>query len=369
MRRGPTHPAPDPVPGPLGATRARAGRARVSPLSREAAVLIGVAAIGLAWFLDPGPVPGPAPMRTARGDPRNHPIAFAVSADGTTIATACAEGRVVLRRLADGWDSPRTLDDRGLVLAIAFAPDGRSLALGRDGPEITVCDLGPGGAEHDSKIPIRGARALALSPDGRTLAASSGPTGEIILWDMAANRERARLRGHRSTVISLAFSPDGRTLASGPYGDRAIILWDPATGAGRSRLAATSGPITVAALAFSPDGSWLASASLFEGSVRIWDRAGRVVRRLDGRASGLNSVGFSADGRLLATTHHGGRVNLWDVATGRLLAGLVSHTEWLWGAAFLSDGRTLAAVASDDDLRLWDVTEVSGTRPDDPADR
>src|SRR5262249_26419501 len=194
---------------------------------------------------------------------------------------------------------------------------GRSLALGGDRPDITVCHVGTEGAEQASKIPISEARALAFSPDGRTLAATSDRTGQITLWDMAANRERARLHGHPSPAISLAFSPDSGALASGAYGDRAVIVWDVATGGQRARLAATPGPVTVSALAFSPDGSFLASASRFEGSVRIWDRAGRVVCLLACHSCGLNSVAFSPEGRRLATADHDGSVKLWSVATGR----------------------------------------------------
>ena len=66
-------------------------------------------------------------------------------------------------------------------------------------------------------MPIRWVKGLAFSPDGRTLAASSYLDHEILLWDLAAGRERARLRGHGSPVISLAFAPDGRSLASGGH--------------------------------------------------------------------------------------------------------------------------------------------------------
>src|SRR5262249_15781657 len=149
-----------------------------------------------------------------------------------------------------------------------------------DGPDVTVCDIGAKGAGRALKIPIRRARALAFSPDGRILAATSEPTDQIILWDLLANRERTRLRGHSSQAISLAFSPAGRALASGAYGDRCVIIWDLATCAERTRLAATPGAVTISSIAFSPDGTLLASASRFEGSVRIWDRAGHVVRVL-----------------------------------------------------------------------------------------
>jgi WD40 repeat protein len=329
-------------------------------VNREAVVLIGVTAIALGWLFrfEPGPVPARA--WTIRGDAQATIIAFGVSPDRTTIATACADGRVSLRHSADGWSLRRPLGDRGLVWALAFAPDGRSLTLVGDGPDVTVCDIGAEGAGRALRIPIRRARALAFSPDGRILAATSEPTDQIILWDLLANRERTRLRGHPSQAISLAFSPDGRTLASGAYGDRSIIVWDLATGVQRACLAATPGPATSSALAFSPDGTLLASASRFEGSVRIWGRAGHVVRVLACHSYGLRSLAFSPDGRRLATADNDGTAKLWSVAAGRLLASLDSHAEWLWGVAFSPDGRTLAAVGSGDDLRLCDLTEIRG---------
>jgi WD40 repeat protein len=55
-------------------------------------------------------------------------------------------------------------------------------------------------------------RALAYAPDGRTLAAASGRA--VTLWDVAAAKATAVLKGHGRLINSVAFSPDGRTLAS-----------------------------------------------------------------------------------------------------------------------------------------------------------
>src|SRR5262249_58174662 len=79
-------------------------------------------------------------------------------------------------------------------------------------------------AGHPLGIPIREVKTLVVSPDGRTLAASSSLHHEILLWDLAAGRERARLGGHDSPVVRLAFAPDCRSLASGARSDTAILL-------------------------------------------------------------------------------------------------------------------------------------------------
>ncbi|HEY2296436.1 MAG TPA: helix-turn-helix domain-containing protein [Jatrophihabitans sp.] len=56
--------------------------------------------------------------------------------------------------------------------------------------------------------------ALAISPDGKTLAA--GGAGNVVdLWSLPSARHLTTLTGFDNTIFSLAFSPDGRTLAVG----------------------------------------------------------------------------------------------------------------------------------------------------------
>jgi WD40 repeat protein len=373
MRRDAIDPASDHGDRGLGPARARArvGRARLPWVSREVAILIGAAMIGLVWLstLDSGRAP--ARMRWARGegDPRRHvtALALAFSPDGTTIATIHTDGRVALRDPSEGRGL-RFLGYRGYAWSLAYSPDGRHLALGGFEPAITLCDLETEGAEDLLKIPIPDVTALAFSPDGRILAAASRLTDEVLLWDLAARGERARLRGHSSPARSLAFAPDGRSLASGGgIRDQAIIVWDLATGGRRLRLET---PGSVTALAYSPDGSLLASANGFDGSVRIWDpAAGRLVCSIGSRTSSRNPMAFAPGGRLLATADDDGTVKLWSVTTGRRLASLDGQADFLRGVAFSPDGRTLAAIGNDDDVRLWDAAEVIGDQTDLPADR
>src|SRR5262245_62480005 len=49
---------------------------------------------------------------------------------------------------------------------------------------------------------------LAYAPDGKTVAVGKG--NQVLLWDVAAKKERAALKGHDSAVKWVAFSPDGK---------------------------------------------------------------------------------------------------------------------------------------------------------------
>ena len=76
--------------------------------------------------------------------------------------------------------------------------------------------------------------AVAFAPDGQTLASAGGdaewiPSGQLHLWQVATGQRLASLPGHRHVVRCVAFSPQGRTLASGSF-DGTVKLWDLATG-------------------------------------------------------------------------------------------------------------------------------------------
>jgi WD40 repeat protein len=156
--------------------------------------------------------------------------------------------------------------------------------------------------------------ALAFSPDGTTLAAGYS-SGLVRLWDVATEKEKVTLavRGPNSGLVTaLDWSPDGSLLATAASSEPTVRLWEAKTGAPKGTVPATV--IGVNAVAFSPDGRILVMAQS-DGSAILWDmsqarKAGTV--RAPGKS--ILAAAFSGDGRLLATGGGDGMLRLWDLA-------------------------------------------------------
>ncbi|MDG9726775.1 nSTAND1 domain-containing NTPase [Streptomyces sp. DH41] len=267
--------------------------------------------------------------------------------------------------------------------AVAFAPDGRTLASGgHDGTVRLWNTAGPGAAGADTAgadageplgepLRITGGPvgAVAYSPDG-TLLAAAGHGGAIRLWDVRRDRARPRPVGRPlvshdgQSVVTVAFAPDGGTLATAGD-DGTARLWDVRDPARPEPLGepARADARSVRDIAFAPDGRTLATAG-HTGTVRMW--------RLDG-ADGMTplgeprraheeavwSVAFSPDGRTLATAGYDETVRLWEASgtDGPRPLGdpLTAHSAAVWGVAFSPDGHTLATAGQDDTVVLWNV--------------
>lgn len=156
----------------------RAERPMFRILTRGRATLLLAAAIGLPWLPSGDPMPDGLPMLRYRGRSGAMIWRFALSPDGQTIATVDEMGQVRLRPAGQGEGIERDLDVSGQAKALAFSPDGRFLAVGREESDVFLFDLRRGGQRRPLGIPIRDIRHLRFAPDGQTLALSRAPTPE-----------------------------------------------------------------------------------------------------------------------------------------------------------------------------------------------
>jgi WD40 repeat protein/tRNA A-37 threonylcarbamoyl transferase component Bud32 len=323
------------------------------------------------------------PLRRLRPESSKSPVSCLVfSRDGQVLAAGFEEKlghlfRAETPRFIQLWDLTNTgvpLDTlrghRGSVCALAFSPDGKTLASGGGGADCSVrlWDY----AVRPERLQLHrhdGATgSVAQSPDGRILAWATRRQKrpmrcvELTVWDVERKKKRWLLRGHTESITCLALSPDGRLLVSAAGGkdDPAeLFVWDLGSGRLRSRLPGPNG--LVPALAFSPDGTTLASAC-WDGTVSLWDvQGGKLRHRLTGHARPVTCVAFSADGKTLASGEDqadaGSELKLWDASTGEHRRDLAGHSGRITCLAFSPDGKTLASGGRDGVIKLWDLKE------------
>jgi serine/threonine protein kinase/WD40 repeat protein len=198
--------------------------------------------------------------------------------------------------------------------AIAFHPDGRQLAVTREGV-VEIYDLDASKVVMTVRLPAH-ADTLSWRSDGKFLATTSADRC-LYVWDICTGRQQAVLRGHDGLPTATTFSHDGELLASTGW-DVTLRLWDPM----RGRLLLTV-PGGVAPPCFSPDDRLLAYTAT-GSQVELWEvGTGATCRVLqDPLTDGeIHSTAFSKDGRLLASASFGG-VRLWDGRSGREVARL-----------------------------------------------
>ena len=292
------------------------------------------------------------PRATLRGHTDNvDDVVF--SRDGLLMATAGDDPAVRIWNVADG----RLLKTLGgfqyQVGHVLLHPDGKTLIatetdfLGDRHGKTSVWDMTTG----QRRITIEDQRALALAPDGQTLATAS-QDGTVRLVDLQTLRARASARGHNGNLFAGAFSPDGRLLATACLGCK-LKLWGIPGLRPVADLAGHTFPIR--SVAFSPDGRTLASSDN-DGQVRLWDVAARALRRCVAVSStGIWCVAFSPDGQTLATASSDKTVRLWPLIPPQGRLTLAEHPAGVRSIAVLPGGKSLATVCGDSRCRFWDL--------------
>ncbi len=316
--------------------------------------------------------------------PTDRARGLAFSPDGTLLAAAWQQvehngappfkftgnGSIRLWNVETG-ELVRTLKAAGdqrsndMLEAVAFSPDGRTLAASTsvNGPSVVqLWDLGSGDL-LDTLSAKDSMRKLTFSPDGELLAAACDD-GSVHLWKTDTHQLVKTLK-HPYIVVSVAFNPQNSAiLAAGDY-KQSVRVWNLTTGS-QPRVLYSTPPSYGEAVAFSPDGKTLATGhangDLITWGAGTWAKSHTMRYQKPGDGTGIDSVAFSPDGKLLAAASGEEVLRFWDPDRGTILGtfDISDHsasTNYNSAVvAFNPRRHLLATTISGDFIQIWKLT-------------
>ena len=131
--------------------------------------------------------------------------ALAIAPDGKTFASVSKDKMLKTWRIDGGGQENRSHGDRPLN-AVAYSPDGRTIAVGDTDGHIRLYDAQKGGGLPPTMTQERGVRALVFSADGKILV-SGGEDRKIHYWDIATGKEKQTTAAHDGTITALLLAP------------------------------------------------------------------------------------------------------------------------------------------------------------------
>lgn len=290
--------------------------------------------------------------------------------DGQGAVSAEKSGLVVTWDLNPNQLKPgRQFNAPSELRALAIAPDGATIAAGSKGG-IALLDVKTQQVTTVNSLSLSG--AVAFCSGGKHMLAGDSD-GEIRIFDIAPVKLTGTLRGHKTAVTRIAVDAKENIAVSGDMSGR-VVVWPlgaallakappPVVGAGEPAPAPPGGLTKIGGktfggiyrLAILPDGK-----SFLSGGLKLshWDMNGTLIRQIAKKKSTGNrlAMNISSDGRRVAWGENKDNPTLFDVATGGEL-GRIASNAMLGGLAISPEGTRWCAAFEDRSCTVWDVAK------------
>ena len=289
----------------------------------------------------------------------------AIMADGRLVS-ASADGSVrvwtVPAKAGEKPADPLILTGaKGPLRALALTPDGATIAAAGDDGKVHLWAAGDGKPPKVIDAPGVPVLSLAVDPEGKSvLAGSADNTARRI--DLTTGDVKMTFGGHLGPVHSVAFR--GALIATAG-GEGGVKVWDATTGQGVIAFGHTApnnqAIQPIQKVVFTGDGSLLTASA--DRTLKSWSFEGRwsEMKPLGPHAFRVLALDFNPDGTLLAAgggePSRSGEIKLWEVGKGMLVRTLDGlHSDTVFGLRFSPDGSLLASAGAD---KFMKVTRVS----------
>jgi WD40 repeat protein/uncharacterized caspase-like protein len=300
---------------------------------------------------------------------------FAFSPDNRFLAAAGGSNSVTIWEVTTGHEAQKLSGPQASFMSalgvsfIAFSADSKKLltvsdavrvwdvASWRELKTLDTTSVNPSGFTG-------GEGGMALSPDGNQLARvdTGGGKTQIKFLDLTSARETRTVNLPHSQIDSLeiSFTTDGRLVAAGIV-EKKLKVWDITTNQTERELGVTAKDYSP--IKFSHDGRLVALAEGY--TIRLWEVAsGRELPTLNVPNTGVYAdtggtfIGFSDDGKKVATGGFGTQTLLWETETGKQLLPFKGRSNAAYAVAFSADGNQLTSGGR----TRWDLRTGRGLR-------
>jgi WD40 repeat protein len=290
-------------------------------------------------------------------------LALAITDDGEQVFIGTEQGDL-LRWDTSGSSIMPFSRDNGLIDAIAISPDGKTLAAIGVRGKLEVCSISPSPPLCSENSLGGWGYSVAFSEDSHWVAAASGVEGSgglAVVRELNTNNFTL-LKGHTERISSIQFDRPGDRVLTVSW-DGTARVWDRSSGIELVRLVGPKGRMSTAG--FSPDGQWVATISN-DRTLRLWKipkvtASGRTMI-MDARDSILLSdniefgqLKFSPNGDLLAGSLANGDINLWHVPDRTLRAVLRGDGSYIRSMYFQPNGAQITAATQSGNLIIWKI--------------
>jgi WD40 repeat protein len=407
----------------IGSRSTPSGTVAYSPNGRELAVGELLPAGGSVVMLNPRSL-APVHKFSAVQDADVEPTTVAFSPDGSQLAYGFADGTAGLVAATTGQTVFAYSGDNAIITDESFSPDGRLLATGSGDGTVRAWRTGGlallhahigdylGDVEPDSggfvslanpgTEPGQGVvaerwhadgqpagRPLVLSAtpnvgasflgaDGRlavvvTSADSNAASGVVHVWNVAERRVVRTLPLTLPSGNEPVVSPDGQLIAMNVQAGTGASPTSPGNDAevldlrtGRQRVLASDSTCSEGwrGFAFNRSSTLLAAGTFCGGKVSVWNLAsGRRVGGSFGLSGGeLAWIAFNPNGRHIAAASWNGTIRVSPVPVTGSVTTLTENTKGVPMVAYSPSGRYLASAGLDHTVRIFDADTLSELR-------
>jgi len=278
------------------------------------------------------------------------PFSFALSPDGNLYAAnnlddTPAASAILIQSVADNAQLHKLpIGDSQFISLIRFSPDSSLLADLTNNSLVQVWRITDETLLYSFDASSTVNLFLAISPDNKILAIPT-PNG-IVFYNLLDGSLVNQLSDHPNTIDQAAISPNGDRVAALVSGD-GLMVWD----LNKGQMAYSLSKVGAIHLDWSPDGKWLALGG-WDDSIRfLRAEDGRTMRSIPAHTEQVQSVAFSPDGKLIASSSMRS-VKVWQFSSGTLLQKISVSGGWVPSVKFSPDGKYLAATSADGKIEV-----------------